>query len=339
MATSYRKLCIKCGKSGGVFTCNGCQESFCGQHTTVHRQELAHQLDTIGQEHDLLRRDLTNNNEQDSFFARIDVWENESMIKIKLAAEKARTDLRQFREQLKTTCSYISDELRTSHESDNYSEIDLNRWTKKLQLLRNELERPTYIDIVQPKTKDSIHLIKVYQINDINTIISDCERFDEVAGSATLSKDRLSATIFDPIGLTSFASIRGGTSYSSGSHKIYFEIVNKKQDYLFFGVMSSMQNLTTDAFSLSSTNGWWDVGYPVIEGHSLNHYPGNIIKTGDRIVLTFDCDQGEISYIIKNTGQSEKLKVYLDSCPLPWNFLIFMDASGDSIRLLSDASF
>jgi hypothetical protein len=339
MATSYRKLCVKCGKSGGVFTCDGCQESFCGQHTAVHRQELAYRLDNLGQEHDLLRRDLINNNEQDSMFTRIDVWETESIMKIKLAAEKARADLRQFREQLKISCSQISDELRAAHESDSYSEIDLNRWMKNLQLLRNELETPTHIDIVQHESKDSISLIKIDQIDNIHLTLADHERFDEIAGSVILSKNRLTATIFDPMGSVSSASIRGETFYSSGSHKIYFEIVNKKQDYLFFGVMSSIQKLSTDAFSLSSTNGWWDVGYLVIEGHSLNHYPGNIIKTGDRIVLTLDCDHEEISYTIKRTGQNETLKVYLDSCPFPWNFLISMDSSGDSVRLLSEKSF
>jgi len=112
MATSNKKICAKCGKSGGVFTCDGCEKSFCGQHTTAHRQELAHQLGNIGQEHDLLRRDLTNKTGQDSLLARIDVWEKESIVKIKMTAEKARADLHQFGEQLKISCTEISDELR-----------------------------------------------------------------------------------------------------------------------------------------------------------------------------------------------------------------------------------
>jgi len=339
MATSGKKICIRCGKTGGVFTCDGCEKSFCGQHTVAHRQELAHQLDVIGQEHDLLRRDLTNNTGRDSILDRINVWENESILKIKITAEKARADLRQFREQLQTSCSQISDELRSSRDLDNYSETDLSRWMEKLQLLRNELEMPTRIDIEQKEDKDSIHLIKVYQINATKTTIATHERFDEIVGNATLSKDHFTATMSDTKSSLDSVSIRGAIAYSSGLHKIYFEITNKKEDYLFFGVMSSAQPLTINAFSQSSTYGWWDVGYSVLKGNSPNHKLGNIIKTGDKIALTLDCTQGLISYVVERTKQSEKLKIDINSCPLPWKFLIVMDAIGNSVHLLSDASF
>jgi hypothetical protein len=331
MATSGKKVCIKCGKFGGVFTCDGCEKSFCGQHTSVHRQELAHQLDVIGQEHDLLRRDLTNNTGQDSILTRINAWETESIAKIKTAVEKARVDLRQFREQLETSCSQISEELCSSRELDNYSEVDLGRWMEKLKLLRNELEKPTRIDIEQEHGKDSIDLIKIYQTTH--------ERFAEVVGSATLSKDRFTATNTNHTHLLRFTSIRGALSYSSGLHKIYFEIMHKKQNYLFFGVMSSSQQLIANAYCLSSVYGWWDVGYPVLEGNSPDHYPGGIIKAGDKIALTLDCDQGHISYIVDHTKRSEKLEIDKNSCALPWNLLIAMDCMGDSVRLLPNATF
>jgi hypothetical protein len=339
MATSVKKVCIKCGKSGGVFTCDGCEKSFCGQHTAAHRQELAHQLDVIGQEHDLLRRDLKNYTGQDSILARINAWENESTIKIKMVAEKARTDLRQLREQLGTSCNQISDELRSSRELDNYSEIDLSRWMEKLQLLRNELEMPTRIGIEQKQGKDSIDLIKIYQINVTNTTIPTHERFNRVVGYATLSKDHLNATISETQDSIGAASICGASLYSSGLHKIYFEITNKTRDYLFFGIMSSVQRLTADAFSLLSTYGWWDAEYSVLKGISSKLHSGNIIKTGDKITLTLDCDHGHISYIVERTKKSEKLKIDMNSCPFPWNFLIVMDSIGDSVHLLSNASF
>ncbi len=72
-------------------------------YTTGHRQELARQLDVIGQEHNLLRKDLRNHNGHDSMLDRISTGENESIVKIQMAAEKARDDPRQFREQLETS--------------------------------------------------------------------------------------------------------------------------------------------------------------------------------------------------------------------------------------------
>jgi hypothetical protein len=335
MATSGKKICIRCGKTGGVFTCDGCEKSFCGQHTIAHRQELAHQLDVIGQEHDLLRRDLTNNTGRDSILDRINSWENESILKINRTAEKARADLRQIREQLQTSCSQISDELRSSRDLDNYSETDLSRWMEKLQLLRNELEMPTRIDIEQKEDKDSIHLIKISQINVTNAAIAASDQFNEVAGNATLSKDHLTATMSGTKASLDGVSIRGAIAYSSGLHKIYFEIANKTKGYLFFGIMSSAQPLTIKTFSQSSTYGWWDVEYPVLKGNSPNHNPGNIIKTGDKIALTLDCTQGLISYVAERTKQSEKLKIDINSCPLPWKFLIIMDTIGNSVHLLS----
>lgn len=337
MATSGRKVCIRCGKSGGVFTCDGCEKSFCGHHTAAHRQELAHQLDVIGQEHDLLRRDLTENTGQDLILNRINTWENESIIKIKMAAVKARTDLYQFRKEIEISCSKVSDELRSSRELDSYSEIDLNRWMEKLQILRNQLENPT---IEQRRDADSIDLIRIYQTHTINTTVTTSERFDEVTGSAvTLSQDRLTVTNTGIDDLSCLASISGAISYSSGLHRIHFEITRKNRDYLFFGIKSSLENLITTAYCQSSTYGWWDVGYPVMKGNSLKHHTKNVIKTGDKITLILDCDQGQISYISHPTRQTEMLYIETNSCPLPWKFLIVINTIDDSVRLLPDESF
>src|ERR1700677_934414 len=91
--------CAKCDKGGGVTTCDGCQQSFCIKHIIEHRQELAIQLDNIGQEHDLFRRDLTQENSAYPLFIRIDEWEQESITKIQVAAEAARADLQQLLDQ------------------------------------------------------------------------------------------------------------------------------------------------------------------------------------------------------------------------------------------------
>jgi hypothetical protein len=339
MATSNKKMCVKCGKSGGVFTCDGCQSSFCGQHTVVHRQELAQQLDNIGQEHDLLQRDLTNNTGQYSILTRIDAWEQNAIVRIKTAADKARADLRQCREQLKTSCGQLSEELRSNRDSDNYSEIDLIQWMKTLILLKNELEKPTRIDLVQKESKDSIHLIKILQLDSRNAVIAVREQFDEVIGSATLSEDRFTTTAANACSSKSPANIRGVMVYSSGSHKVHFRIANKTRNYLFFGIMSSTHQLNDKAFGSLSTYGWWDVEYPFLKGEGPSHNPGGVIKTGDVITLALDCDHGQISYILHRTKQTEKLKVDLKSCPLPWKFLIVFSVEGDCVRLLPDPSY
>jgi DNA mismatch repair ATPase MutS len=91
-----KKPCPKCSKGIGVATCDGCQQSFCIKHFGEHRQELSHQMDSVGQEHDLLQRDLNQQNIEHPFISRINTWERESMTKIQVAAQAARDDLQKL---------------------------------------------------------------------------------------------------------------------------------------------------------------------------------------------------------------------------------------------------
>ena len=90
-----KNSCAKCDKGAGVTTCNGCEKSFCLKHIVEHRQDLALELDQLGQEHDSFRHDLLKDNSIHPILNRIDQWENESVTKIQVVAEAARADFRQ----------------------------------------------------------------------------------------------------------------------------------------------------------------------------------------------------------------------------------------------------
>ena len=64
MATSNstKAPCCKCNKGSATFTCDGCRLSFCLKHASDHRQELSLQMDNIGQQHDILKRDIDQQN-------------------------------------------------------------------------------------------------------------------------------------------------------------------------------------------------------------------------------------------------------------------------------------
>jgi hypothetical protein len=74
MATgmSVKKPCSKCNKGGATFTCDGCHRSFCLKHASDHRDELSQLMDNIGQEHDILKRDLSQYGVNDTLLAQID---------------------------------------------------------------------------------------------------------------------------------------------------------------------------------------------------------------------------------------------------------------------------
>ena len=81
----------------GIVTCNGCEQSYCAKHIIDHRQELSIHMDHIGQEYDLLRRDLMKeNNELHPLLQRIDLSEQESIRKIQQTAKQLRNDLHEW---------------------------------------------------------------------------------------------------------------------------------------------------------------------------------------------------------------------------------------------------
>jgi hypothetical protein len=135
-ASVQKKLCCKCDKGGGVFTCDGCQQSFCRKHTDEHRQDLSVQMDKIEQEHDVFQRDLNKEMDLHPLLSRIDEWERESISKIQQVAKQARVDLRKLIEQnkqdLKTSMNQLTSELQTSRDSEDYTELDFKRWIDQL---------------------------------------------------------------------------------------------------------------------------------------------------------------------------------------------------------------
>jgi hypothetical protein len=166
LSTTIRQPCIKCGKGLGITTCGGCQQWFCTKHFVEHRQELATKMDHVGQEHDLLQRDLDQENMIHPLLAFVDDWEKKSIKKIKLVAEKARSNLRKHldntKDEVKTSLCQVTDDLQSSRESDDYTEVELEKWIKQLKELRTMLETSSPIDILgDDQTQSVIRLIQM----------------------------------------------------------------------------------------------------------------------------------------------------------------------------------
>ncbi|CAF4883851.1 unnamed protein product, partial [Rotaria sp. Silwood2] len=58
MAANIPGSCIKCGKTGGVLFCNGCQKTLCFKHVNEHRNELEKQLEDLISEENEFENDL-----------------------------------------------------------------------------------------------------------------------------------------------------------------------------------------------------------------------------------------------------------------------------------------
>jgi len=357
-SANVKNSCATCKKNSGVATCDGCQQSFCGKHFGEHRQELSQQIDNISQERDLLRRDLDQHNIDNSILSRINTWEQESIAKIQVAAEAARTNLKELfdknRKELQKSVNRITDELQSCRESDDYTEIDINKWIQQLQAIRKMLESPSIICSDENETQKSvIRFIRVCDqqehrsssfsrqsleqsvsvIEELNS--SSNERFDGIIGDANISEEGLVCTsyadsIFPP------SIIYGANRYSSGIYRIHFRIDKIEDSYSFFGITTFPAKMIRVYDRDISLYGWWDLLIPVVNGKTQRKWikDNQTITTGDEMTLILDCDHRQIQLQHHRTDQLLQISVDLDNCPFPWKIIVKLQSEGDCVRIL-----
>ncbi|CAF2566185.1 unnamed protein product [Rotaria sp. Silwood2] len=350
---NVKQSCVKCDKGGGIAICSGCQQQFCVKHFIEHRQELATQMDHIGQQHDLLRRDLLKEISEHPLLSRIDTWEQESITKIQVAAEVARVDLRELidrtKDELKTSVDKITSEIQSSQELDDYTEIDLKKWLNKLKEFQMRLETPVNIDILfNNHSQSSIDLIKInpqlylssriYSSLEHSSKVSENlnltytqERFDKFHGPVILSEKGFAAkNIGDD-----YSRICGINQYSSGVHRIHFRIDERTNSCPFLGIISSLEGLSLRKITLPSANGWSDLDYAVVNGKSLSTCISNkTIQSGDEVTLILDCDNREILLEHHRTNRLIRQSIDVQECPFPWKILVALSPRNGSIRVL-----
>jgi hypothetical protein len=186
-SVTAKQPCIKCDKGGGVATCGGCQQWFCAKHFNEHRQALATGMDNLGQEHDLLQRDLIQDNDAHDLLSYVNDWEQKSIKKIEEAADRARIDVRKYldynKHQLQTSLDQVTHELKFGRQSDDYTEIDLKKWMEKMKEIREMLEKPSTIRIVDDDDAQSIiHLIQVQQSETTDKAVRSSEKVTTAPG-------------------------------------------------------------------------------------------------------------------------------------------------------------
>jgi len=179
MASSVtnKQPCVKCDKGGGIAMCSGCQQWFCIKHFNEHRQELAIEMDHVGEEHNLLQRDLSQNNHEHDLLSHVNDWEQKSIAKIQTTAEQVRIDIQKYldnnKQQRRTFLDRLTDELKASLQSDDYTETDLKKWLEQLKEIRKMLENPSNIQIIDDNDPQStIYLIQVKQTSSSTVKIS-----------------------------------------------------------------------------------------------------------------------------------------------------------------------
>jgi BMFP domain-containing protein YqiC len=359
--TTLKKPCSKCDKGGGIlggiFTCDGCHQSFCRKHSEEHRQELAIQMDSVGQEHDILQRDINREADVQPLLSRIDVWERESINKIQQVANQARADLNQLinqkKQELKTTVGRLINELQSSRESEDYTELDLKKWIDQLNELRQDLEQSINAYLLdEDNQRLVIRLIKVKNPQQLrsftqpigasgqnsninqNSMSVNSERFGKGDDQIKLSENNLVA-MDSGARSASPSFVFGVNQYSIGRHHIPFQIENKVNNNFFIGIVTFSQTDSSSVFSSTSTvNGWWLCLYAIVCGVRRTFSTITEMMEGDELTLTIDCDKKQIYINHDRTKEKLQLSVDIQKCPFPWKLVVGLGRTGNGIRII-----
>jgi hypothetical protein len=346
-----KKQCVKCDKGGGIFTCDGCQKSFCVKHVNEHRQDLGVELDNIIQEHDSLQHEIMRLSLGHSSLEKIDQWEKDSIEKIQATAENTRTNLQtilgQSKDRLLKICYDTAVDLRSSREADDFAENDLIRWKKELKKVRLETNSSSLVKIIQDE-KSVIHLIEIANNESLNNkkelILSlefkNKEKFINGLGPVILEND---GHLIKHIGPTeNYAYIFGNLPYSSGHHTIRLKIENCHLPYrMFLGCTSFQRVYKKIDFTSPDIVGWSELNQIYEHGRCNSNckkynYNSFMIKTNDVLCITFDCDKKQIKLFNERLKTTSKLSVNTNKLPYPWRLLLVMVEEKDCVRILTD---
>ena len=335
-----KKYCTKCrGKERLVaVVCNKCQQVFCATCIVEHQQELVTQIDNVNREYDVLKQELNEKYDTHVILSNINTWEKESIRRIQAAAEAARIDLQKWTlrktNEIKPLLDKMTDELTTSRELHDYSEMNLKEWIQQLKELQEIMNYSSTIDIVNEINETSIiHLIKMkenHHHQQSSTVVP--ERFDKAIGSIELSPHGLRASHLDHIG--SFGSACGTNLYSSGKHYIGFKIVGNWGLYFFSGIITSLQEIVPHSSETPSAYGWWDFDGRISNGQGARFGRNDFIQENDEFTFTLNCDKRQIDLEHHRTNSHVHLSVDLQVCPFPWKFIIGFDWRGGSVQIL-----
>ena len=172
MASSAKTLqpCSKCPKNQGHVTCGGCEQWFCIKHLLEHRQELSHQLTEHILERDQLQANLTADGSARPhlLLTRVDRWEAKSIERIKRVAQQVRTELEgilsRSRRTIEELLRPITAELEENQRTDNYTELELTRWMRQLKELKEQLEKPPSVEMMDDEDDQPPTIIPLIQL-------------------------------------------------------------------------------------------------------------------------------------------------------------------------------
>ncbi|CAF1101989.1 unnamed protein product [Rotaria sordida] len=342
---SVKLPCIKCelrDNSNGLFTCNGCQQSFCLNHITSHSNELYNRFEQIMNEYNLVN----------------DIF---------LDYKKRTNDIQWKLQKREKEINQIKSQINEYQKQSNYSEKDLDKWAMQLEKFKTQLiqanQSKSFIESIYSlhdwlfnsrEIKLYISFLLIFFIfycilsfGKLNLSLSKIT-FSQVNGPIQLSKD---ASVAEHYGLDFISgSVRVNQIYSRGVHSIRLSFETFSSSKTFIGMIELNGKQST---SSSSSYGWFIGDKQVIDHkpgiykifqiikkiwsfgirNQLKHCFTRDEKQENTIEIEIDCDNLKIALNNKQMNEKYELDIDRKQFPLPWQIIIELDHNGDRVRL------
>ncbi|CAF1253462.1 unnamed protein product [Rotaria sordida] len=245
------------------------------------------------------------------------------------------------------------------HVNEHRQELrgELDNIMQEHDLLQQELAQPSLkknhlLNKIDKWEKDSITKIQVAAETARKTLqelleqskkslSKTCHNITENLRPVNLEENGYLAKCVDAG--SSFAYIRGRFLYSDGCHTIRFKIENYQQPYrIFFGCMASKTALKENVFITSDSVGWFGHDQVYENGRCSSNvrkygYKSSAIKINDVLYLTIDCKTKQIRLFHERLKTICTLSINENLTPFPWQFLLVLCNSGDTVRILHNA--
>ncbi|UJR30841.1 hypothetical protein I4U23_018356 [Adineta vaga] len=178
--------------------------------------------------------------------------------------------------------------------------------------------------------------ISVEELDSLSTIDILKERFHEVDGGAALYNNGLIAKYcFRTLG--KYPILYGYKRYSSGTHRIYFQIEKRGDLRCFFGIGTASEEVKR-VISIETDNrslyGWWGLNSCAINGKVQRNKEKNDIKNYDKLTLVIQCDEQKIQLEHHRTKRTLELPIDIILCPFPWKIVVELPTYGDCVHIL-----
>ncbi len=183
---SNKARCATCHKGKGVLKCEGCLQTFCFTHVVDHRKELEQQLEGIEVNCDQIQATLieqTTESQKHPLLQKIKEWEDESIKKIRQAANEARRSLAKHTmrrtDEMEARLKEVTNQIRQSRKENDFSETDLRQWSDSLTQLKEELPvKPSAITL----REDSTPLVTKIHVNTLGKFLTHhFERINQIS--------------------------------------------------------------------------------------------------------------------------------------------------------------